>query len=124
MTLLRSITLIFALLVQALPVQALMLRVDEPAACTMGCCAALAQTEAEACSCSEAPAPGKPLNVPPASGREFVPQVVWMILQEAPQVARSPRALNDGTQQLRYLERALARQPHVRLTLLHCSFLN
>lgn len=124
MSLLRSITLIFALLVQAMPVQALMLRADAPAACTMGCCAAVSQSEVETCSCSEAPAPGKPLNVPPASGRELVPQVVWMILQEAPQVTRSPRALNDGTQQLRFRERALARQPQVRLSLLNCSWQN
>lgn len=124
MTLLRSITLIFALLVQALPVQALMLRADEPAACTMGCCAALAQTEAEACSCSDAPAPGKPLNVPPAGGRELVPQVVWMILQEAPQVARPPTSLKGGGSHFSFMERDLARQPHVRLSLLHCSFLN
>lgn len=124
MTLLRSITLIFALLAQAWPVQAMMLREEAPKACAMGCCAAIAEMEMDACSCAEAPAPEKPLNVPPSSGRELVPQVVWMILQEAPLASRPPKSLSDGSSRFSFIERDLAAQPHVRLAVLHCSFLN
>ncbi|MDP1591873.1 MAG: hypothetical protein Q8M07_29205 [Prosthecobacter sp.] len=121
MTLLRSIALIFALLAQAWPVHA-MLRVNEPASCGMGCCAALAETEMSACGCAEPATPAAPANAPPVGGRELVPQVVWASAEEARPAMRSPRSLNEGVPPA--AERDPSSLPHVRLAVLFCSFLN
>lgn len=121
MTLLRSIILIFALLAQALPVQA-MRHVDEPAYCGMSCCAALAAAEMSACGCAEPSAPAEPANVPPASGRERVPQLVWVSLEDVQFATRSAISLEKT--QVRLVASDLLRQPQVRLAVLFCSLLN
>ncbi len=122
MTLLRSIVLIFAVLAQAMPVQAMMRGAQEPVTCEMGCCAAVAATEMDACACADTSAPAKPLNTPPATGREIVPQVVWTLVAEAPLMTRPVKHLEkEGSC---FIQRDLTAQPHVRLPVLFCSFLN
>lgn len=121
MTLLRSIVLIFALLAQVWPAQA-MPRVNEAAACGMGCCAALAEAEMSACGCAEPSAPAEPTSVPPAGGREQVPQVFWATAEEVKPTMRSPRSLDEGMS--RSAERDSSGLPHVRLAVLFCSLLN
>ncbi|MES2595379.1 MAG: hypothetical protein V4662_08595 [Verrucomicrobiota bacterium] len=123
MTLLRSIVLIFALLAQAMPVQAMMCGGQEPVTCEMGCCAAVAASERDACSCAgDTSAPAKPLNTPPASSREIVPQVVWTMIEEMPSLASVSVDLEKKS--ARFIQRQLTVQPHVRLPVLFCSFLN
>jgi|UniRef100_UPI003784FB42 hypothetical protein len=121
MTLLHSITLLLALLAQAWPVQA-MRRVDEPADCGMSCCAALAAAEMSACGCAEPSAPAEPANAPPASGRERVPQLVWVSLEDVQFATRPAMSLEKA--QVRLVESDLLRQPQVRLAVLFCSWLN
>jgi len=121
MTLLRSIVLIFALLAQSWPAQA-MLSVNEPAACGMGCCAALATAEMSACGCAESSAPAEPASVPPASGRERVPQVVWMSFEDVRSATRP--AMSQEKAKARWSESDGPNLPHVRLVVLFCSLLN
>jgi hypothetical protein len=122
MTLLRAIILIFAILAQAMPVQAMMRDVREPAVCQMGCCAAVEASAMDACACADTSAPAKPLNTPPASGRDLVPQVVWTMIEEMPSLTGVSMDLERHRE--RFTKRDLAAQPHVRLPVLFCSFLN
>lgn len=121
MTLLRSIILIFALLAQALPAHA-MPRVSEPAVCGMSCCAALAAAELSACGCKETSAPAEPANVPPASGRERVPQMVWVSLEDV-RFATRP-AMNRENAQAHLVESDQSTRRQIRLAVLFCSLLN
>jgi hypothetical protein len=121
MTLLRSIVLIFALLAQAWPVQAV-LRVNEPARCGMTCCTELAAAELSACGCAEVPMPAEPANVPPSSGRERVPQLLWVSLEDVRFATRPAMCLENA--QTHLVESDLPESPHVRLAVLFCSFLN
>lgn len=121
MTLLRSIVLIFALLAQTWPVQA-MRRVKEPAACGMSCCAALAEMGMSTCGCADPSAPAEPASVPPASGRERVPQVVWMSFEDVRSATRP--AMSQAKAQARRVESDGPNLPHVRLAVLFCSLLN
>jgi len=116
MTLLRSIICLFALLAQAWPAQA-MPRTAEPEACAMECCAAMSL-----CECAEPSAPAEPANAPAVSGRKWAPQAVWVPVEEAGPLPRSPRALNEGAS--RWAESSFENQPQVRLAVLFCSFLN
>lgn len=120
MTLLRSIILIFALLAQSWPAQA-MTCVNEAAACGMGCCSALAVAEMGACDCAEPPAPSE-TGTPPAGGRDRVLPVVWMTFEDALTVAWS--ATGRELAQARGLDRDRPNLPHVRLPVLFCSWLN
>jgi hypothetical protein len=121
MTLLRSIIVLFALLSQAVPAQA-MLRVSEAPPCQMSCCASLALAEMSVCGCGTASVPTEPTQAPPASGRELLPQVVWSVAHELGIGLRVTTPDQAGTG--RFLEGAPAAQPHVRLAVLFCSFLN
>lgn len=122
MTLLRSIILIFAVLAQAMPVQAMMRGAKQPVTCEMGCCAAVAATEMDACACADTSAPAKPRNTPPANGRDLVPQVVWTMIEEMPSLTGVSMDLEKKRERL--TGRDLATRPHVRLPVLFCSFLN
>lgn len=121
MTLLRSIVLLFALLGQAWPVQAVV-RVNEPASCGMSCCAELAAADLSACGCAESPAPAEPANVPPANGRERVPQLLWVSLEDGRFATRSAMSLENA--QTHLVESDLPKPPQVRLAVLFCSLLN
>ncbi|GEP45812.1 hypothetical protein [Brevifollis gellanilyticus] len=122
MSLLRSIILIFAVLAQAMPVQAMMRGAQEPVTCEMGCCAAVASTEMDACACADTSAPAKPLNTPPASGRDLVPQVVWTMIEEMPSLTSV--SMNLEKKRERFIQRDPVKQSHVRLPVLFCAFLN
>jgi hypothetical protein len=121
MTLLRSIIVFFALLSQAVPAQA-MLRVSEAPQCQMSCCASLALAEMSVCGCGTASVPTEPTQAPPASGRELLPQVVWSVAHELGIGLRATTPDQAGPG--RFLEGTPAAQPHVRLSVLFCSFLN
>lgn len=121
MSLLRSIVLIFALLAQALPVQAMM-RVNEPKNCAMGCCAWLAEAGISECGCEKTSKPTAPAKAPPASGREWGPQVVWAASDAVKCATRPPKSLSAAKSH--FIECMTTKPPQVRLTVLFCSFLN
>lgn len=124
MILLRSIFLILALLAQALPVQAVMMRENKSVVCEMGCCAALAETGLGGCDCDAAPRVPEHRDSPslPASrGTELLPVVLW----EPSYEVRSP-LYHDARHAQRsgvlYEDHPI--QSHVRLAVLFCSFLH
>jgi len=117
----RTIILLFALIAQALPVQAMM-RVNASESCTMGCCAWLAEAGLSECGCEKTSEPVSPAKAPPTSSREWVPQLVWAEADFATPAARPPKALGDVKSPSK--ERNVSKQLHVRLVVLLCSFLN
>jgi hypothetical protein len=121
MTLLRTIVVLFALLAQAWPAQA-MLRETAVKKCGMSCCASLEETDMAACGCTLSPVPAEPAQVPPASGRELMQQVVWVVSHESKLSARPPRNLDEDGALSSELD--FVKQPHVRLSVLFCSLLN
>jgi hypothetical protein len=123
MTLLRSIIALIVLLSQALPA-GLMGGEAAPKKCPMSCCAALVKAGLGECACEAEPSgPVTPIpaSLPPAQGREIMPQLVWVELPDF-LFSVSPHADTD-----RALRPELAMQtvttPHVRLTVLFCLFL-
>jgi hypothetical protein len=120
MTLLRAIFLLLVLLAQSWPAQA-MRRVDAPVACGMSCCASLAVAEISACGCLEPSAPAEPASVPPGSGRELLPQVVWMSSEDVRPVTRP--VMTQPKAQARLAAGELPCVLHGRLPVLFCSFL-
>jgi hypothetical protein len=120
MTLLRSILFLLALLAQSWPAQA-MSRVDAPVACGMSCCASLAVAEISACGCAEPSAPAEPASVPPASGLERLPQVVWMSFEDVRPVTRP--LMTQPKSHACLAEGELPCVLHGRLPVLFCSFL-
>jgi len=121
MTLLRSIIVLFALLSQAVPAHA-MLRMPKVTQCQMSCCASLNFIEMSGCGCGHAPTPVEPTQAPQGNGREVVPQVVWSVSHETGIGLRATTPNQAGAG--RFLEGAPPAQPHVRLSVLFCSFLN
>ena len=123
MALLRSLLLIVTLVTQVLPVGMISASVAEKK-CTMGCCAALAEAGQGECGCEAAPGvPGTPVPAtpPPAQGREIMPQLVWM---ELPDFLMGSSTHADTGRALRpELAMQTVTTPHVRLTVLFCSFL-
>jgi formylglycine-generating enzyme required for sulfatase activity len=123
MALLRSLLLIVTLVTQALPVGMIRASVAEKK-CTMGCCAALEEAGLGECGCEAAPGvPGTPVPAtpPPAQGREIMPQLVWV---ESPVFLMGSSTHADTDRALRpELAMQTVTTPHVRLTVLFCSFL-
>lgn len=123
MTTLRSIITIIVLLSQALPV-GLMGGESAPEKCPMSCCAALAKAGLGECACEAAPsvptAPA-PASLPPAQDREILPQFVWV---EVPDFL-IPVSIHADTGRSLPPESVMqtVTTPHVRLTVLLCSFL-
>lgn len=124
MTLLRSIFLIIALLAQALPVQAVMMREDKSVVCEMGCCAALAEAGLGGCDCdasSKVPEHRDFPSLPFSRGTELIPVVTWEsshelrapLYRDARQAQRSGLCFENHPIQLQ-----------VRLAVLFCSFLH
>lgn len=126
MNFLRTITLLFALMVQAMPA-ALIQRAEQPVPCTMSCCEA--QTEAiqiSACGCMSAPesVPHRaPAQTPPATpGRDQGFQTQWIPLVED-FLFHSAETTTSAATHTFSPESIRTAQPHVRRTVLFCSFL-
>lgn len=125
MPLFRSIVLFIALLAQVFPA-ALMSHEAKPEACTMACCAWQEQAAAaELCGCISAPeTPASaplPANVPPASVRDVLPCPAWVAAEETFIPALHVAEISSRNWQP--LTEASPTLPHVRLTVLFCSFL-
>lgn len=126
MQLFRSILLIFALLVQAMPVTwAAALSSQEEEACPMSCCAWIqkAAMADNGCGCmgssSEIPKPA-PVQTPPVSGRDLVPTPLWLPVALEFTLPAVPTVQPP---QLAWAETQVSPQLHVRLPVLFCSFL-
>ena len=116
MSLVRAISLIIALLVQALPVS-VWAQDDAPPHCGMGCC----DVGAKSCCCAEpaqAPAEPAPASAPPITGRELLPALLWH-----EQTPFHPLEVASVETEARCDERRAHPEPHVRLAVLHCSML-
>jgi len=124
MTLLRTLLLIVTLVAQALPVG--MISASAAAGkCPMSCCAALAEAGLGDCGCAAAPgAPTSPApaGLPPAQGREIMPQFVWAELSDFQVISSSAHADSDRALRPAFVMQAVT-TPHVRLIVLFCSFL-
>jgi hypothetical protein len=123
-TLLRSIFLIIALLAQALPVQAVMMREDKRVVCEMGCCAAIADAGLGGCDCDAAPMVPEQRDspsLPGSRGPELIPVMFWERSHEVGSpLYRDPcHAQRSGV----CFENHPV-QSHVRLAVLFCSFLH
>ena len=121
---LRTIILILAALMQALPAQALgSLAMGQGAVCEMGCCAALADEGLDACECNvgdESPASEVPALPPAMRESEQMAAALAaagtvMVRRPEKRVVEARRASLDGWR---------AHLPEVRLAVLFCSFLN
>ncbi|MGV3664401.1 MAG: hypothetical protein ACO1TE_29785 [Prosthecobacter sp.] len=122
MTLLRLMLTTLVLLAQAWPLQAKAVLHHDAAACETGCCSWLEEAGMAMCACADEAAPATPANIPPAGSREIVPQVTWMAVVDAPLPKRPAKNVDAATRQ-GDVDEANA-QPHVRLAVLFCSFLN
>lgn len=125
MPLFRSILLIFALLVQALPVAALSYG-EEMETCSMSCCATVRQMESPDCGCIKAPVSSStptPASPAPASSRDLLSQPQWVLLSEALQLSTAASTRTLPVASRLHLEAPALTQPHVRLPVLFCSFL-
>ncbi len=119
MALFRSIILIIALVAQALPVS-LVAQGDVKPVCSMKCC----EPGAKICCCAgpqDVPSSPAPASTPPVTGRDLVPQPVWIAWTNEfsclpVEAAASVSRTMSGD------HRALA-VPHVRLPVLFCSIL-
>lgn len=123
MTALRPIITIIVLLLQALPVS-LMGGESAPENCPMSCCAALVKAGLSECACEAVPSVPKapaPASLPPAQDRETLPQSAWA---EVPDFL-IPFSIHADTGRSLPSEAVMqtVTTPHVRLTVLFCSFL-
>ncbi len=123
MTALRSIITIIVLLAQAMAMTWIGGEAA-PEKCPMSCCAALAKAGLGECACETAPsaptAPA-PASLPPAQDRETLPQFAWV---EVPDFL-IPFSIHADTGRSLPSEAVMqtVTTPHVRLTVLFCSFL-
>jgi hypothetical protein len=120
---LRTIILILAMLVHALPAQARWpLLMGRSAVCEMACCAALSDEALDACECSaggESPAvegsalpPAMPESAQMAAALAAGGKVLWPIPEKRVDVAQQASMARWGPH-----------VPKVRLAVLFCSFL-
>lgn len=128
MPLLRSIFLLSILLVQALPgATGWRWLVDEPAACTMSCCAAVREIEAlDTCGCLDStegtPVEPAPAGLPSGAGRDLVPAIAWASLVTELSLLDCPAPGHETRSEVS-LSLDSRPPPHVRLPVLFCSFL-
>jgi hypothetical protein len=125
MTFLRSILLLVTLVTQALPVGMVSTSVAEEK-CAMSCCAALAQDGLDDCGCAAAPGvptTPSPASLPPAHGREVMPQFVCAELSDFQGISSSAHADTDRALRPEFVTQTVT-MPHVRLAVLFCSFLH
>jgi len=118
MTFFRSIILIFALVLQAVPAAAVA-HGDAQPVCRMDCC----DTSTMSCCCAEpaqAPSLPAPASTPPVAGRQLVPITLWTTCVSF----LSPEAAVESPSKAHFHERRADMQPHVRLSVLFCSLLN
>ena len=126
----RSIVLIFAILLQALPgavgLRAMgMSTAAEAAKCDMDCCAwiqELEQQEADSCTCSPASEEQLPTTppIPSQSTRDVVPALYWKAQEEALQPAAP---INEPSSTFAMTDAQELATPHVRLPVLFCAIL-
>ncbi|HQW28697.1 MAG: hypothetical protein KA152_13315 [Verrucomicrobiales bacterium] len=112
-----AIILVFALLNQALPLSVNACGEAEPE-CRMRCCC---DTGASGCPCAESPGTSDrslPVNTPPVTGRELVPQIVWVAFTHYLPVES---AMEESMVWLN--ERPADTRMNVRLAVLFCSIL-
>jgi hypothetical protein len=125
MTFFRSILLLVTLVTQAVPL-GLVRAEEKEAKCSMGCCSALEEAGLGDCGCEAAPGiprePG-PASLPPAHARDILPQLVWVELSDFLDICSSVRADPDRASRPEFDPQTVT-TPHVRLTLLFCSFLH
>lgn len=98
---------------------------DETVTGEHSCCAWMIEKGvADACECldsdSEFPVPA-PVSLPQSAVRESLPLISWLTLDEP--LVRCSRLAGVLGRHLRLQTFKLGRQPHVRLAVLHCSFL-
>ncbi|RBP44203.1 hypothetical protein DES53_10422 [Roseimicrobium gellanilyticum] len=125
----RSIVLIIAVLLQALPgavgLRAMGMAAEATPKCEMDCCAWVQQVEQEENTCACAPAteqqqPTAPPTIPSQSARDVIPVVYWKaqedILQPAAPISepQSSFVTTDASEKA---------TPHVRLSVLFCAIL-
>jgi hypothetical protein len=132
----RSIVLIFAVLLQALPgavgLRAMTMTAKHAPKCTMDCCAWIQEVEQQqqeansnsnSCACaptSEQQQPTTPPSLPSQSTRDVIPAVYWKAQEDVPQPAaplsepQSGFVMTDASEQT---------TPHVRLPVLFCAIL-
>lgn len=125
----RSIVLIIAVLLQALPgavgLRAMGVTTEPVPNCEMDCCAWIQEMEQEEDSCACSPVSGEqiptaPPTIPSQSTRDVIPVVSWKaqedVLQAVPLLSepQSSFAMTDAQE--------LA-TPHVRLPVLFCAIL-
>lgn len=114
--------MLLVLLMQTAPLMALQAPPAEEK-CTMGCCAWLAEAGLADCGCSAGPVKDKdslPAPLPPvSSSRDLVPLVIW---KELPSLLTFPPMKTDRTIRSAFAEQTRT-TPHVRLSVLFCSFL-
>lgn len=116
MEFLRAITLIIALVVQALPVSAVTHGEVRQPKCGMTCCCA---AHAMTCCCAEpSQAPPAPARTPPVTGRELVPSLWWTAV-----VSLLPQETFTEESTTRFYTPRGTTQSHVRLSVLFCSIL-
>lgn len=120
MTILRSIIIIIALVAQALPVSLLVAGEAVKPVCGMKCC----EPGAKICCCAgpqDVPSSPAPASTPPVTGRDLVPQPVWIAWTNefsclpVEAAASESRTLSD--------DHGTLAAPHVRLPVLFCSIL-
>jgi hypothetical protein len=112
--------LLLVLLMQSAPLMAW----KAPAAikCPMACCAWLMEAGLGDCSCEATPAEHgepQPAPLPASSARDFAPQVVWVEQAVLPITfpSKGQSTMPPGGDERTPVS------PHVRLTVLFCSFL-
>jgi hypothetical protein len=123
MTALRSIITIIVLLAQAMAATWIAGEAA-PEKCPMSCCAVLVKAGLGECACETAPgvptAPA-PASLPPAQDREILPQFVWVEVADF-QIPVSIHADSGRSLPPESVMQTVTK-PHVRLTVLFCSFL-
>ena len=116
----RSITLLFAALLQVWPAWGGAAVSDSSSACPMSCCAWQADAGVH-CGCVSDSSEPAPAQAPPASSRDLLPLPLLAADSATP---FHPAPVTPSEPQLpRGTDPALTTAPHVRLAVLHCSFL-
>jgi len=123
MTALRSIITIIVLLAQAMAATWIAGEAA-PEKCPMSCCAVLVKAGLGECACEAEPsgqAVPTPASLPPAQGREIMPPLVWVESLDS----LIPFSIHADSGRSLPPESVMqtVTTPHVRLTVLFCSFL-
>jgi hypothetical protein len=125
----RSIVLIIAVLLQALPgavgLRAMGVTAESGPKCAMDCCAWIHEMEQEENTCACAPTseqqqPATPPTVPSQSARDVIPLVYWKAQED---VLQSAALLSEPQASFVMTDASEMATPHVRLSVLFCAIL-